>query len=131
MSSEPITLYDQRPLELQLEDRGALSLTYYREEVAPSEPEGAHPEEKGREILDVLKDLAWTGDLEQITEIDLYPKDGVRWEFVCRGKTSPDEQALAVFRFYNRQGEKGLEKLRRRIKPYQRLQQEARGPEPL
>lgn len=119
MSSEPITLCDQRPLRLQLEGGGGLSLTYYCEETAPSESERLPPEKMRHTTLDDLKDLARKGFLQEFVEAYLIDDD-VRWEFICRGKTIPDEQALAVFTIYNRQGKEGLKRLHRGIRLYER-----------
>jgi len=77
------------------------------------------PEKMRRTILEDLKDLAWKWFLQEFVELYLMD-DRVRWEVVCRGKTSPDEQALAVFTIYNRQGENGLQKLYRKIRAYER-----------
>jgi hypothetical protein len=77
------------------------------------------PERMRRTILEDLKDLAWKEFLQEFVELYLMD-DRVRWEVVSRGKTSPDEQALAVFTIYNRQGENGLQKLYRKISAYER-----------
>ena len=119
MSSEPM-LRDQCPLELPLEGGGSLLLKYCKEAASPgSEPLPIQPEE-GQKNLGDLQDLARKGTLQEFVEVWLR-EDDVRWEIVCRNKITPDEQALAVFQIYNRQGKEGLKRLREWIKAYQRF----------